>query len=65
MDHNCSYLRTEYARNKMIECYDLEAKEKQSQPCKSLRGEIDTLQVERSQETATAGGRDEKIDKVC
>ena len=62
VDHNLSYLRTDisdYARNKMIECYDRE--EKESQPCKPLRGEINTLQVEKPQETAAAGGRDDKL----
>ena len=27
--HDCSYMKTEYARNKDIECYDIEAREKE------------------------------------
>lgn len=28
--HDCSYLFTEYARQKDIECYDIEAREKEN-----------------------------------
>ena len=27
--HDCSYLNTEYARQKDLECYDIEAREKE------------------------------------
>lgn len=27
--HDCSYMRTEYARRKDIECYDIEARQKE------------------------------------